>query len=70
MQPVSAAAICGLSHRLSVEERSVSLILETDPVPGSISCSRCGESADKSDENVHRVCGSYVGGVGCNGYPS
>jgi hypothetical protein len=60
---------CAICRPFTIEERLAAPLLITDTITGSVSCGGCGESAGDSDEISHRVCCSYIGGGGCNGYP-
>ena len=60
---------CTIGRPFTIEERLAAPLIITDTISGSVSCGGCGESAEDSSEIIHRVCCSYVGGGGCNGYP-
>jgi hypothetical protein len=69
METLATGVTCAIGRPFTIEESLAAPLLITDAITGSVSCGGCGESADDSAEIIHRVCCSYAGGGGCNGYP-
>jgi transposase len=54
-----------ITEKVTINGKLVEIIVEKSPSTKSITCSRCGASAQNSNEINHKNCCPYIGGHGC-----